>query len=440
MTERGADRVFRAVLKNAASLGTAKIVGAVIGLGALVCATRTLTAAEFGTLMLIHTYALGVGALTKFQSWQMILKFGGRPYELGNRDIPAQAIRFALGLDIVSGLLGAAIGVAALGYSSAFFGIALPYRADAMIYCTLIPTMTAATPTGVLRLLDRFDLISRQQIVTPVLRGIGAFAGWMTGAGLPAFLMTWYLADLAGDVVLWVMSIIELRRRDMHHALRPSLIQAPRGLDGVWRFVWLTNLNTTLDACWSPLGNLVVGGVLGPVAAGRYKIATTLLDSAVKPARFLEKGFFPEIMRLDPTSTQPWRLALKTGALSAGLGLVLTVIIWSGGPSLISLFGQKYIASSDVMTIMSLALIFSMGGFPLESLLYMAGQARMVLLAQIVSVMLYMAAFTFLSRGCGLIGAAWAYVLGVICLQILCGLRALSAYRDRHGAVSAVPS
>lgn len=56
---------------------------ALISLCALICASRTLTPAQFGTLTLIHTFAIGVGALTKFQSWQMILKFGARPLELG---------------------------------------------------------------------------------------------------------------------------------------------------------------------------------------------------------------------------------------------------------------------------------------------------------------------------------------------------------------------
>ena len=38
----------------------------------------------------------------------------------------------------------------------------------------LIPTMTAATPTGILRSIDRFDLIAVQQAVTPFLRAIGS--------------------------------------------------------------------------------------------------------------------------------------------------------------------------------------------------------------------------------------------------------------------------
>ncbi|AEI37924.1 MAG: lipopolysaccharide biosynthesis protein [Zymomonas mobilis subsp. pomaceae] len=430
------DRVFRTVLKNAGYLGSTKIVGAILGLGALVGAGRLLTSVEFGTLMLIHTYALGAGALTKFQSWQMILKFGARPYEQGNQNIVSKTIRFAMGLDISSGFLGMIAGMILLLTAGTSFGIGYQYTAIALLYCTLIPTMSSATPTGVLRLVGRFDLIARQQIVTPLLRGLGVLVAWLFGLGFSAFVLTWYIGDIAGDLVLWGMAIQELRKRNMLSSLRPSLREAPTHLPGVWSFVWLTNLNTTLDACWSPVGNLIVGGMLGPAAAGRYKISTTLLDSAIKPARFLEKGFYPEIMRLDPASHHPWRLSLRTGLLSAGIGLCIMLAILIGGKPLISLFGHKYSDASTLMMIMSPALVVSMAGFPLESLLYMAGQAKAVLGAQIVAVITYIIALVFLTLEFGLYGAGIAYVLGILLLNVLSLAPAIASYARRHTLAS----
>lgn len=425
------DRVFRTLMKNTGALGSAKILGAIIGLGSLTCASRTLAAAEFGTLMLIHTYALSAGALTKFQSWQMILKFGARPYEKGNTAVVKNVIRFAVGLDITSGVLGALLGICVILLFHNYFGIEDQYRNSALFYCTLIPTMSAATPVGILRLFDRFDLISQQQTVTPILRGCGALAACWSGSGLTGFLITWYVADIVGDIILWQLAIRELVKKNLLDALKPSLRTAPQNIPGSWRFVWLTNLNTTLDACWSPIGNLIVGGTLGASDGGRYKIATTVLDAAVKPARFLEKGFYPEIMRLDPRTRHPWQLAVKVGFLSACIGALITLTVWIGGHPLISLFGSRYSESSMVMMIMAPALIFSMGGFPLESLLYMAGRAHSILIAQVASAVLYIGSLFFLSGDYGLQGAAWAYVVGIIALQLFSGVFAFSAYLKR---------
>ncbi len=37
----------------------------------------------------------------------------------------------------------------------------------AALYCTLIPSMASSTPTGILRAVDRFDLIAVQQATKP---------------------------------------------------------------------------------------------------------------------------------------------------------------------------------------------------------------------------------------------------------------------------------
>ena len=84
-----------------------------------------------------------------------------------------------------------------------------------MLYCTLLPTMGAATPVGVLRALDRFDLISWQGTAYPIARAILAGIAFATGAAFAAFVAIWFVTDLAGDLFLWFLAWRELRRRGM---------------------------------------------------------------------------------------------------------------------------------------------------------------------------------------------------------------------------------
>src|SRR5690606_4712243 len=118
----------------------------------------------------------------------------------------------------------------------------------ALVYCTLVPTMTAATPTGVLRLIDRFDLIAIQQVVTPALRALGAVIAYHFELGFPGFVASWYVADLAGDLTLWALAVRELARRGMLSALRPGLFGTARRLPGAWDFVWTTNIAQSVSA------------------------------------------------------------------------------------------------------------------------------------------------------------------------------------------------
>ena len=71
-----------------------------------------------------------------------------------------------------------------------------------MLYCTFLPTMGAATPSGVLRVLDRFDLISWQSTVTPISRVILVGIAYFVGAPFAVYVAIWYVTDLAGDLYL----------------------------------------------------------------------------------------------------------------------------------------------------------------------------------------------------------------------------------------------
>ena len=427
-----ADGVFRAVLRNAGYLGSGKLVGALLGLIALACAGRGLTPPMFGVLMIIHVYATGAGALVKFQTWQFIVRYGAPALQRGDKIYARDSIRFAFGLDIASGLIGMVLAMVALPLLADRLDMAGDTLPLAWIYCTLVPTMSAATAVGVLRLLDRFDLIGTQQVVTPILRAIGAAISYFGHLGFVGFVATWYIADLAGDLVLWAMAARELKRHGMLDAFRPGLFGAARRLPNAWGFVWTTNIAHSIAAAWGPLSNLIVAGTLGPIAAGLYKIASTLMDSTSKPADLLSRGFYPEIMRLDPTSKQPWKLGLRVGALSACIGIAVILLVMVGGKPVIGLiFGRKYLDAFDLLRLMAWSLVVSTAAFPLESLLYMVDRQRTALAMQTLSAALYLCLLYALTRLWQLDGAGIAYLVGTVLTGLLMLIPTLISYRDR---------
>ena len=427
------DGAFRSVLRNSSYLGLAKLLAAPLGLAAMAGAGHGLTPALFGALMVIHAYADGVGALAKFQTWQLIIRYGGPALERGDAAIARDAIRFAFGLDIASGLIGMVVALALLPILADGLGLSGTTLAFAYLYCTLVPTMTVATPTGVLRLLDRFDLIGVQQIVTPALLAAGALLTVVAHWGFPGFALSWYFAEMVGDLVTWVFAARELKRRGMTDALRPGLFATARRLPEAWSFAWITNVGHSVYAAWGPLSSVVVAAVLGPVAAGLYTISSTLLDAIRKPADLLGRGFYPEIMRLDPTSKAPWRLGSRTATLAGAVGLVMLAVVLIGGKPLIGLvFGEKYHEAYDVLWLMAWSLPIAMASFPLESLLIMVGRQATALAAQLGATLVYLGGLAWLAWLAGLHGAGVAYLVGTIAMTVCMLLPAIQSYRRRE--------
>jgi O-antigen/teichoic acid export membrane protein len=427
------DGAFRAIVRNASILGSSNVVSALLSLLALGCAGRGMTPALFGTLVVVQAYAKTVSDIAKFQTWQFVVQFGTPA--LAHKDIKRfrDVTGFSFGLDLASGIAAAVGGMILLPLLSHSVGISTEDFWWALAYCTLIPTMTAATPTGILRSIDRFDLIAVQQAVTPFLRAVGSVIAYFAHLGFPGFLATWYLSSLVGDIALWVFAVQELRRQNITHALRPGLFSPARRIKGAWDFVWTTNFSHSIWSARNAGTNVLVGIMLGPTAAGLFKVALTFFDAAGTPASLMQKSFYPEIMRLDPASTRPWKLGLRSAALAGGLGvLVALLVIVVGEPLISAVFGAKYLESYSLLQVMCGALVVSMAGFPLESLLYIASRQRAALVAQGLAALIYVGLLIGLTHYFGIMGAAIAY-FGGQCLEAFFFLiPTLSAYRRRH--------
>lgn len=433
MKKRSSSSPFRSMLLNAAYLGSGSVASALLGLVALSCAGRGMSTEMFGILVVIQAYAKAVSDLIKFQTWRLVVQFGMPALEANNIPRLRDSISFSFGLDIASGVVAVLGGIIALPFLSHSMGLDSTDFWLAVLYCTLIPSMTAGTPTGVLRVFGRFDLIAIQQAVKPLLQAVGSVICYVCDLGFPGFVVTWYVANLVGGSMFWWFARQELRRRDIQDALRPRLSNIKERIEGAWNFVWVTNFAHTIWAARNSCSTVIIGIILGPAAAGLFKIAMTFFDATGAPAGLLEKSFYPEIMRLDPRTKKPWKLGIRSALLAGGMGLFVALLVLIAGKPLISLvFGYKYLQAYDLIQIMLGAIIVSMAGFPLESLLLMAGKQRIFLTMQTIASGLYIVLLVVMSHLFGVQGAALAY-FGGQCLDVFSSfIPTLRAYRKRH--------
>ena len=257
---------FRSLLKNSSYLAVSKGVAAVAGIATLAFAGRGLGLELFGMLILIISYAKAASGIS-----QVPVVATDRPlWRTGAGNRRARGIQ---SLDRLC--LGArrrqrdrrddCAAYCCCLSSEAGSGITEQYLGMAMLYCTLLPTMGAATPVGVLRALDRFDLIGWQGTSYPIVRAILIGIAWANSAPLGVYLAIWFATDLGGDVYLWFLAWRELRRRGLIKGIKPTL--RPATLPGAWRFAIHVNLTSSLTTLWGPIARLVVGGLLGPASA-----------------------------------------------------------------------------------------------------------------------------------------------------------------------------
>jgi len=422
------DQHFRSLLKNSSYLGMSRAIAAVCGIATLAFAGRGLGVVMFGTLVLIASYTKAACGLAKFQSWQLIVRYGGRGLADGNPQQFKSSAGFAAALDITSGVVSLLGAVLLLPIIAPLVGIERQYWWLAFAYCTLLPTMGAASPNGVLRTLDRFDLISWSSTLSPILRAILAGTAFATGASFPVYVAIWFITDLTGDLFQWFLAWRELRRHELHVGLRPTL--KPTDLPGAWRFAIQINVTTGVQTIWGPIARLAVGGLLGASGAALFRIASSLADSAQKPADFLGKAFYPEIVRMDLTSKKPWKLMLRGAALGGAIAALGILVLAIGGKPIITmLFGKEFVGAYAPLIILLLVPVIAVVSFPLAPMLYALGRAGDPLKARIIASIIFFASIAPLSWRFDVVGAALSFVLATAANAVIMGLLLVGDYR-----------
>ena len=422
------DQHFRSVLKNSSYLGMSRIVAAIAGIATLAMSGRGLGVMLFGSLVLITSYAKAASGLSKFESWQLIVRYGGHALSDDRPDEFKASTGFAFALDVVSGIGGMIVAVLLLPLVGPLFGLAHDQLWLAMLYCTLLPTMSAATPTGVLRSLDRFDLISWQGTASPIARAILTTAAFLLHAPFAAYVVIWYVTDLGADLFLWFLAWRELRRRSLLKGIRPTL--NPKTLPGAWRFAIHVNLTASVMAAWSPIARLVVGGLLGPTGAALFRVGSTLADAAQRPADQLAKAFYPEIMRMDVRTKQPWKLMVRSAALAGGVALLAVLILLVGGKPLVRfLFGEDFIGAYPVLMVLLAVPLMGVLSFPLPPMLYALDRPDAPLKARLIGTAAFFVLVAPMAWTWGVIGAALAFVLGFAATVIALIVQLLGEYR-----------
>src|SRR6476620_6249540 len=110
------DQHLRSLVRNTSYLGMSRGVAAVCGIATIALAGRGLGLLLLGTLILITSYTKAVSGLAKFQSWQVIVRYGGHGVAHGDPEHFKVATGFAFALDMISGIGGMIVGAVLLPF------------------------------------------------------------------------------------------------------------------------------------------------------------------------------------------------------------------------------------------------------------------------------------------------------------------------------------
>jgi len=193
-----------------------------------------------------------------------------------------------------------------------------------------------------------------QSLVTPGVRLIGVCIAYLMGAPLWAVVIAWVLSDILGDAFLWVCALAVAKSKDLLRSKAGSIRSAISG-SVLWRYLLGTNFNASLQQGALPLMTLVIGGVLGPSAAGAYRLAQTLLDAVLAPAELAMRSLFPEISKLQAAKGERLKEVMRhVGLTSLLVSVPAGAILFLGAGIFVSILaGEEYLGAGSLLSVIA---------------------------------------------------------------------------------------
>lgn len=396
----------------------------------LAAAARALGPERFGIFALVLTYAQLVANLIQFQSWKGVIRFGAEHLARHRLEPLARLLGFTAILDWSAALLGALIALGGVILVGPQFGWTAGIERDAAFFAAGLLLTTGATPSGMLRLFDRFDLLAYAEASAPSVRLLGAVVVWVTGGGIEGFLIAWLLASLAQAIVTWVLA---LKINPAHLPLdRETFRLILEENPGIWKFMWQASLSGSLGFIWMQTGVLAVGAFAGPAMAGGFRLADRIAGALARPAETLTRALYPELARLVASDDRERLRALfrRTAVISAAVAILLTLLCTAKGTLLLRLVaGPRFAFAQPFLVILAVSNAIDVAGVALEPVLNAHGKVSEVLRARIVGVILYLILLGVLLPTLGPIGAAVAAAASCAVMIGLLGLSVRSLLR-----------
>jgi len=431
------DKNWRHLFRASAKLGLGGLWQSLCSIAYLALATRALGIETFGFLILIHGMSLMFAGLARFQTWEVVVRFGSRPTLKYDTQLLQIILQNATFVDLAGVLFATGLTLGLGPAAFAWFELPPEMTNQALLYsvAAVVCLNGSGTATGVLRLFERFTFLSLQSALQPTLRLLGAIGLFYADAGLSAFLVLWWIALASGRVALVLGALHHLARHGWLRPRRPPDRSVLNPAPGYWTFALGTHLLGSNQLFRKHGPTLLAGGLFGPYAAGAYRVARQFSDFLLLwSTKLVRPAFYPLVMRLTAQSafTERLRLLLRLGRVLLTVSLAALALLALAGPRLIqAVTGEARADIYGLVLWLGTAAVIRGVAFVCSPLLLAEKRVGSVVRAEFLASAIHLLGLTFLAAPLGLaaLGVA-ALAAGILESGLL--LHAARRHLKRH--------
>lgn len=430
---RGAS--LASIFRNLGWMAGGKTFSAILSMGYLAIATRTLGIDRFGKFALALGMGQAIAALVAFQSWHIVVRYGMPHLVERRRDALARLLNFTFRLDLTSAFIGAVLVCLVMPLLAWRFAWTESFTWQAAAMGVVLVLSTQWTPIGILRLHDRYATAALANSVTPAVRFVGAIIAWQIRASPLTFMAVWALAEALTAAAYWFSA---LRVYKGAWALPDRLRWRDIAADnpGIRNYAITTNLNSSLELGGKQLAVLIVGLLVTPAAAGGYRLVQQLAQAMAKLSQMMTRAIFPELMRsrTHREGEQFQDLFAGIWKVTASGALAVFVLLLVAGKFLLGLIaGPEYLPAYPILLVLGTAAAIDFAAVGFEPALVALGRPGLALKLRAVVTAMLLVSMPLLTLAFGGIGAGFAVLGASVVAFLLLWINARQVMRAHAG-------
>lgn len=207
------------LFKNSFWAFSGDAIASILGLIITILLIRCIGSEKYGILVLAQTYMTMLDTILNIQSWKSVIQYGQK--SLINRDINSLNGYIKLGsiLDISTAILGGIVSI----FIAPYIGKMLNWSSE-LIICSQIFSITifshfSGTPTAILRILNKFNLVALQKFITAIFKLIMIVLTFIIKndtVGIIDVVIAYCFADIIGNFLLVFLAFYEYSKLNNH--------------------------------------------------------------------------------------------------------------------------------------------------------------------------------------------------------------------------------
>lgn len=409
---------IKRIVKSSSILLSGNLLSSLIGLVVVSILTKKLTLEQYGTIVMVQAYAMLIGQVFSFQTWQALIKYCTDAIKIHDRSMLIGYLQTGFTLDIAGAILSC----------FAAFGLVFPITyvlnldgkliSSHMIYMLVNITNIIGMPTAILRLSNSYKYFNYCSVLNWSLKlTLITLLAIVDKLSIGNVLFAYLASEATANLLLFYFGIRKLANYQINPSkiipCKKTIVFAKKNVRYLI-FILRSSANGTVLGATRILDELIIGALIGPAAAGIFKVIKITSSLISKMSDPLYLTFYPEIAKfVTNNDTNSIKKIIKKFHLYIGcMGLIVMILFQFSGEYLIQLFFTKeYLVGFPVMSLYLLGLLIPIFFFYLQPLMLAYELDDVALIINSTGSVIYLVMLYFLVSRYGLYGIAFSFVM-----------------------------